>query len=158
VHFSLKGLKGRDRFENPGEDRWIILNCILKKQVVKVLTGFNRVWIWLNESESYITTDGQSASLSWNKVPIWGLFYYSQTVAGLLMWGALSNERTGPTFTMLLASPAQPFSGPSPVGLANIFYCPRYETSLFVASYDSQGYGGDIRPRLHTGWPNGMIL
>jgi hypothetical protein len=50
------------------------------------------------DSESYITTYGQSASLSWNKAPIWGLrpdFYYCQTVAGLLMWGALSDERTG---------------------------------------------------------------
>jgi hypothetical protein len=50
------------------------------------------------ESESYVTTDGQPASLSWNKAPIWGLrpdFYYCQTVAGLLMWGALSDERTG---------------------------------------------------------------
>jgi hypothetical protein len=28
------------------------------------------------------------------------------------------------------ASPAQPFSGPSPVGLATIFYCPRFETSF----------------------------
>jgi hypothetical protein len=26
-----------------------------------------------SESESNITTDGQSASLSWNKAPIWGL-------------------------------------------------------------------------------------
>jgi hypothetical protein len=26
-----------------------------------------------------------------------------------------------------------------------------FETSLFVASYDSQGYGGGIRPLLHTG-------
>jgi hypothetical protein len=26
-----------------------------------------------------------------------------------------------------------------------------FETSLFVASYDSQGHGGGIRPRLHTG-------
>jgi hypothetical protein len=26
-----------------------------------------------NESESYVTTDSQSASLSWNKSPIWGL-------------------------------------------------------------------------------------
>jgi hypothetical protein len=34
---------------------------------------------------------------------------------------------------------------------ATIFYCLRFETSLFVASYDSQGYGGGIRPRLHTG-------
>jgi hypothetical protein len=41
--------------------------------------------------------DGQSASMSWNKTPIWGLrpdFYYCQTVAGLLMWDALSDERT----------------------------------------------------------------
>jgi hypothetical protein len=48
-------------------------------------------------------------------------------------------------------SPAQSFSGPSPVGLVAIFYCLRFETSLFVASYDSQGHGGGIRPRLHTG-------
>jgi hypothetical protein len=32
-----------------------------------------------------------------------------------------------------------------------IFYCPIFETPLFVASYDSQGHGGGIRPRLHTG-------
>jgi hypothetical protein len=41
---------------------------------------------------------GQSASLSWNKAPICGLIpdlYYCQTVACLLMWGALSDERTG---------------------------------------------------------------
>jgi hypothetical protein len=45
----------------------------------------------------------------------------------------------------------QLFSGPSPVGLATIFYCLRFETSLFVASYDSQLYGGGILTRLHTG-------
>jgi hypothetical protein len=32
-----------------------------------------------------------------------------------------------------------------------IFYCLRFETSLFVASYDSQGHGGGIGPRLHAG-------
>jgi hypothetical protein len=41
--------------------------------------------------------------------------------------------------------------GPNPVGLATIFYSLRFETSLFVASYDLQGYGGGIRSRLHTG-------
>jgi hypothetical protein len=55
--------------------------------------------LWFNpESESYVTTNSQSASLSWNKAPIWGLqpnFYYCQTVVGLLMWGTLSDERTG---------------------------------------------------------------
>ena len=37
------------------------------------------------------------------------------------------------------------------MGLATVFYCLRFETSLFVASYDSQGHDGGIRPRLHTG-------
>jgi hypothetical protein len=50
------------------------------------------------KAESYITTDGQSVSLSWNKAPIWGLrpdLYNCQTIAGLLIRGALSDERTG---------------------------------------------------------------
>jgi hypothetical protein len=47
--------------------------------------------------------------------------------------------------------PAQSFSGPSPLGLATVFYCLKFETSLFVASYDSQGHSGGIRPRFHTG-------
>jgi hypothetical protein len=38
-----------------------------------------------------------------------------------------------------------------PVVLVTIFHCLRFETSFFVASYDSKGYGGGIRPRLHTG-------
>jgi hypothetical protein len=41
--------------------------------------------------------------------------------------------------------------GPSPVGLVTIFYSRRFDTSLFVATYDSEGYGGGIRPCLHTG-------
>jgi hypothetical protein len=32
-----------------------------------------------------------------------------------------------------------------------IFYYLRFETSPFIASYDSQGYGGGIRTRFHTG-------
>jgi hypothetical protein len=31
-----------------------------------------------------------------------------------------------------------------------IFYCLRFESSLFVASYDWQAHGGGIRPRIHT--------
>jgi hypothetical protein len=46
--------------------------------------------------------------------------------------------------------PAQSCSGPSPLGLATLFYSLRFETFLFIASYDSQGHGGGIRPRLHT--------
>jgi hypothetical protein len=52
-------------------------------------------------------------------------------VAGLLIWGALSDERTGLSFTIA--------SGPSqrshsrvrvPLGLATIFYSLRFETSF----------------------------
>jgi hypothetical protein len=47
------------------------------------------------ESESYVITDGQKASLSWNKAPIWGLrpeFYCCQKVAGLLLWSVSLTE------------------------------------------------------------------
>jgi hypothetical protein len=51
-------------------------------------------------------TDGQSVSLSRCQVPIWSLrpdFCYCQTISGLLIWGALSEERTGLSFTLLQA-------------------------------------------------------
>jgi hypothetical protein len=52
------------------------------------------VYRWLpncstpGQSQSHVTTDDQSASLSWNKAPIWGLrpdFYSCQTIAGLTL-------------------------------------------------------------------------
>jgi hypothetical protein len=63
-----------------------------------------------SESESYVTFDGQSASLSWYKSFIWGLrpdFYYYHTVAGSLIWGTLSDESMGLSFT-IAAGPRQP--------------------------------------------------
>jgi hypothetical protein len=94
-------------------------------------------------------------------------FYYCQTVAGLLMCGALSDEKTlSIAYNCCWPSLAQSFSGPSPAKLITVFHCPRcdiYPTwkarypylyppgtgwpsynpsalgSLFVASYDSQG-------------------
>jgi hypothetical protein len=47
------------------------------------------------------------------------------------------------------------------LGLETIFYCLRFETSLFVDSYYSHGHGGGIRPRLHTGLfsgASGLVL
>jgi hypothetical protein len=65
----------------------------------------------------------QLASPSWIKAPIWGLrpdLYYCQTVAGLLIWGALSDEGTGLSFARLNTSIAlslylliQPGVGPN---------------------------------------------
>jgi hypothetical protein len=131
------------------------------------------------QSQNYVTTDGQSASLSWCQAPTWGQrpdFYYSQTVAGLLMWGALSEERMGLSFT-IAAGPrhrsqvrvqrdsslillSQIRDSPNLESQVPVFIFPRNMVaqlytqalgSLFVASYDSHGYGGGIRTRLHAG-------
>jgi hypothetical protein len=119
---------------------------------------------------------GQSVSAS---SPIWGSrpdFCYCQTVAGLLMWGALSDEGMGLSFT-IAAGPRQRSHSqarvprgsrlyfalsdlrlPQPGGRVPVFTPPgdrvaqlyhKAPGSLFVASYDSQGYGGGIRTRLH---------
>jgi hypothetical protein len=79
------------------------------------------------ESESYVTTNGQSASLSWNKAPIWGLRPDFITVR---QWGALSEERTGLLFT----TAAGPRQRSHSWAFVTILYCLRFETSLFVGS------------------------
>jgi hypothetical protein len=108
----------------------------------------------LAESESYIMTDGQSASLSWNKAPIWGLRPDFITVRQLRVcwYGALSLSRGRLCCLQLLQALA------SAVILGSEFRGTRdrillFEVwdFLFVAFYDSQGYGGGIWPRLHTG-------
>jgi hypothetical protein len=110
----------------------------------------------VSESESCITSNDWSACSSWNKAPVWGLrpdFYYCQTFADLLIWDVLSDERTGLSFTVA-PGPRQRSHFRVPVPWDSWPYCTisdSIETSLFVASYDSQGYGGGIRPRLHMG-------
>jgi hypothetical protein len=61
------------------------------------------------------------------------------------MWDALSDERTGLSFPIAAGLASTVVLGSESRGLVTIFYCLRFETSLFVASYDSQGYGGGIR-------------
>jgi hypothetical protein len=108
-----------------------------------------------SQSQSYITTDGQPASLSWNKSTHLGLTTRSWLLSdssGFVGLGRpLWREDGSAVCNCYWSSPAQSFSGPSPVGLVAVFYTLTFDTSLFVASYDSQGHGGGIRPRLHTG-------
>jgi hypothetical protein len=59
---------------------------------------------------------------------------------------------------MLLALASVAFLGSCSFWVVTIFYCLRFETSLFVASHDSQGHGGGIRTRLHTGPATPSIL
>jgi hypothetical protein len=81
---------------NSPELNWTELNWSELNSTVLRMLNARTLLRMTTESESYVTTDGQSASLSWNKSPIWGLrpdFYYCQTVAGLLMWGSLTRRR-----------------------------------------------------------------
>jgi hypothetical protein len=80
----------------------LLLNNVCLKNL-SLISDWSFLLLEKSESQSYVTTDGQQASLSWNKAPIWGLrpdFYYCQTVAGFLMWGVLSDERTDLSFTI----------------------------------------------------------
>jgi hypothetical protein len=70
------------------------LDCLLKR-------------LSQSQSQIYVTTDSQSASLSWNKAPIWVSrpeLYYCMTFEGLLKWGALSDDRAGLSFAKVRIS------------------------------------------------------
>jgi hypothetical protein len=106
-----------------------------------------------SEFESYVTTDGHRPVCLEIKHQFgaYEQIFFTIRQVRVCLCGVLSLKRGRVCrLQLLLASPAQSFSGPSPVELVTIFYYLRFETTLFVASYDSQGYGGSIRPRLHT--------
>jgi hypothetical protein len=127
-------------------------------------------------SRSYFTTDGQSVCLGVE--PTLGLvtrYYFlwegcCLKIAVLFLWGALSDERTGLQFAV------QSLNSPSHANVT-VLYCLIWDSpnlggqvtisislrnmvaqlyhrsvaSLYVAFYDSQGCGGGILTRLHTG-------
>jgi hypothetical protein len=119
--------------------------------VLKVKIKF-KVTLRLSKSKSHC--DWGPVNQAWCRAPIWGSWPDIFTVWHLrsCFCGAPSLTRGPVSFYICCwPLPAQSFSGPSPLEMETIFYCLRLETSLFVASYDSQGHGGGIRPRLHTG-------
>jgi hypothetical protein len=69
---------------------------------------------------------------------------YDQIFITVRQLRALWREDGFVVYSCFWSSPAQSFSGPSPVGLMAIFYCLRIETSLFVASNYSQGLLGGL--------------
>jgi hypothetical protein len=51
-----------------------LLNCQLNSALlVPIRFQLLRLSQSQSQSQNYVTTDGQSESLSWNKAPIWGL-------------------------------------------------------------------------------------
>jgi hypothetical protein len=100
-----------------------------------------------HKSQSYVTTDGQSTSPPWCQANIWGPrpdFCYCQTVAGLLLWGTLSDERMGVPFTIT----SGPRQRSHTRGTHMTFYCLGFETPPTWRARSPYLY-----PR-GTGWPS----
>jgi hypothetical protein len=67
-------------------------------------------------------------------------------------YGALSlTRRQVCRLQLLLILVSVVILGSESHGTRNHILLSQIQTCLFVASYDSQGYGGGIRPHLHTG-------
>jgi hypothetical protein len=88
-------------------------------------------------SPSHIATDGQSVSQSvsksWCRAPSGAHDQMFITVEryGFVFCGTSSLTRGRVFFTCYWPLPAQSFLGPSPLGLATVFYCLRFDTSFF---------------------------
>jgi hypothetical protein len=84
------------------------------------------------ESQIYVTSDGQSASLSWFQAPIWGwrpYFCCWLTCAGFFDVGrSLWRENGSAIYNSCWSSPAQSLLVPNPKDLVTIFFCLRFET------------------------------
>jgi hypothetical protein len=85
-----------------------------------------------SQSQSYITTDSLSASLSWYQAPTWArdqffpilsLVIFFDSVGFVDVGRPLWREVGSVLFSICQASPVQNFSGLSPTGLMSIVYC-----------------------------------
>jgi hypothetical protein len=106
-----------------------------------------------SQSQSHTVTDRQSVSKSWCRAPSGAHDQIFITIWQLQSCFCGTSSLTGGRVCLLyvllaLASAvilrSESFRTRDHILLSQI--------SLFVASYDSQGHGGNIRPRLHTGY------
>jgi hypothetical protein len=106
----------------------------------------------------FFAADGQSASLSWYRTPISCPYpgsNYCQTFAVFFCWAP---SLTRGLVCNLLVQVMLELTSSVPVGskshriLNHILLSHLKLGSLFVASYDSHGYGGGIPSRLHMGF------
>jgi hypothetical protein len=115
------------------------------KCIVSVSTKYVK-----SQSQSYITTEGQSANLYWYQAPSGAHDKIFIIVRQLrICWcGALSLTRGRVCRLQLLLALASAFSGPSPAGFVTIFYCLRFETpqtgSPGPRIYIPQEQGGSV--------------
>jgi hypothetical protein len=166
--------------------KWYKWYCVLSYQLLTATAhdDWTPPVLWLNEwltatsqSQSYVTTDGQTVCLAWCQASIWGPrpdLYYCQKVTVVLMWGALPDKRMslsfrnaaglrqGSHFLVRVSRDSWPYFTASdsrfpqpggPPGTQRPSYIPRHWvpfSSSPIKNY-SQSYGGGIRTRLHAG-------
>jgi hypothetical protein len=87
---SVQALQSRSSYKHSLVTRTVVniaLSCTANVFILVILYDFRLLPAQFYESESYVTTDGQSASVSCNKAPIWALrpdFYYCQESCGFV--------------------------------------------------------------------------
>jgi hypothetical protein len=82
---------------------------------------------------------GQSMVVSSNHLGLMTRFVLLSDCCGFVdVERSLWREDGSVIYNCSWSSPAQSFLDPRPVVVTTLFYCLRFETSLFVASYDSQ--------------------
>jgi hypothetical protein len=93
-----------------------------------LVTGFiGHFYSFQSQRQSYVTTDGESASQSWCKAPIWApknQIFVSVRHLRVCSCGRPLWREDGPVvYNCYWFSPAQSFSGPSPARLMAMPYC-----------------------------------
>jgi hypothetical protein len=155
----------------------------LKKYIIEVLTA-RELEVKLSYDRRSVA---QPILVSGSHLELMTRFFFQSWQLRVSWYGAPSLTR-GWIYSTLVncfwALPEHSLSGPSPAETMTIFYCliwdspnlegqvpkfisprnrvaqlyPRALDSLFVASYDSQGYGGGILTRLHASKQENLIL
>jgi hypothetical protein len=91
----------------------------------------------LSQSQNYLTTCGQTASLAWCQTTIWDpwpiFFFFSlkfslDSCVFVIMGFPLWREDRSVIYSCFWVSPAQSFSGKRSAGLMTKFYCPKFQT------------------------------
>jgi hypothetical protein len=99
--------------------------------------GPSQLTKYQRQNQVVLTTDGQSANLSWYQATIWDprpmflslCWKLFLDMCVFLLWGSYSDERIGLYFTVVSGPPVQASSGLSPSGLVTLFYSFNFETS-----------------------------
>jgi hypothetical protein len=105
---------------------------------MRIQISFFWVWVWVLYYNR--RSVGQSVLKQSTHLGLTTRFLLLSDSCGFVDVGrSLWQEDGSVVYNCSWPSPAQSFSGLSPVRLVTIFYCIRIETSLFIISYDLQG-------------------